>query len=84
MASMFFELQMILHSLPKDIFKLHSSIFISYKQEDDPYFSISAKLIASSIPGIAFDRSEIKLSIPSVPIVSSCSTVGSTSYKTPP
>lgn len=56
---------------------------MSNKLEDGPYFSISAKLIASSIPGMAFDKSDIKPSIPSVPTASSCSTVGSTSYKRP-
>jgi hypothetical protein len=42
------------------------------------YFSISAKLIASSTPGIAFVNSEINPSIPSLP-KSSFSTLGSIS-----
>lgn len=44
------------------------------------HFNISAKLIASSIPGIAFASSENTLSTPSFPPTSSFSTLGSTSY----
>ena len=54
---------------------------IAYKSKY-PYFNISAKLIASSIPGIAPASSLNKLSIPSELLISSCSTVGSTSYET--
>lgn len=53
----------------------------SNKKKQKSYFSISAKLIASSIPGIAFASSENKLSIPSLEPISSFSTLGSTSYR---
>jgi len=39
--------------------------------------------MASSMPGIAFASSENKLSIPSLPPISSFSTLGSTSWKSP-